>query len=200
MTKNNKSTPPPAPEWSFMVDAEKIETKPKHFSIKPNSAELKALARRMGVVEIKSLESELDFVREGNKAIIHVTGRLKAAVRQECVVTGKPVNSDITEDFEGWFTDKSKTLSFVKARQEKQAVKAGVEFPILPENEDPEPIIDGQIDAGELTAQYLSLAIDPYPRAENSHYDNGDDAPKPASRPDNPFAALKEWRDNNKSE
>jgi hypothetical protein len=200
MTKNNKSSPIPAPEWSFMVDAEKIETKKKHFSIKPDAAELKALARRMGVVEIKSLESELDFVREGNKAIIHVTGRLKAAVRQECVVTGKPVNSDITEDFEGWFTDKSKTLSFVKARQEKQAAKAGVEFPILPENEDPEPIIDGQIDAGELTTQYLSLAIDPYPRAADAAYDNGDDAPNRSSRPDNPFAALKDWRDKNKLE
>jgi hypothetical protein len=43
-------------------------------------------------------------------------------------------------------------------------------MPFLDESEDPEPVIDGKIDAGELVAQYLSLAIDPYPRLEGEEY------------------------------
>ena len=63
----------------------------------------------------------------------------------------------------------------------------------------PEAIIDGYIDAGELVTQYLSLALNPYPHAEGVKYELGDDNEE-AIKPklDNPFAALKEWKNNKK--
>ena len=43
---------------------------------------------------------------------------------------------------------------------------ADAELELLPEEEDPEPVVDGMIDVGELAAQFLLLGVDPYPRAK----------------------------------
>ena len=62
------------------------------------------------------------------------------------------------------------------------------EHEIRPEEEDPETIHSGVLDMGEVVAQFLGLAIDPYPKAE----DVGDKdyiETKPSDKP-NPFAKL----------
>jgi hypothetical protein len=186
-----KTLAEPAPEWSFMVDADKVGSSDLKLSLKPNEEERKNLARRLGIKTLESLEADLSFAREAGT--IHVTGTLRADVKQECVVSGKPCPDHITEEFEAWYADKDKTVSLAKARHEKQVHKGGIETPILSEAEDPEPLIEGKIDAGELITQYLSLSINPYPHAEGVEYEHGDDAPPPPKL-DNPFAALKDWK------
>ena len=64
-----------------------------------------------------------------------------------------------------------------------------------------EPLADGKIDAGELVAQHLSLAINPYPRASGLEgkvdiaYPEFDDDPGGVSEErENPFLALAGWR------
>ncbi len=184
-----------APEWSHMVDAEKIGTNPLKITIQPNPEERKLLAQRLNLKSLDSLKAELQFTRESGKMAVHAKGSFEAQVKQESAVTGKPVSSEIKDSFEAWFSDREKTVPFAKARQEKEVQKGKVEMPIMEEHEDPEPIIDGKIDAGELVTQFLSLAINPYPHAEGEAYEHGDDAPaQPSKRLDNPFAALKQWK------
>ena len=130
------------------------------------------------------------------RGTVHVQGIITAQIEQECVTSFKPVITDIKEDFDTWFADADTVISFVKAQQEKTA--QGGEQPILPEQDDPEAIIDGKIDLGELIIQFLSLAIPPYPHADGVD-PVGDDPesakPQNGSGHKNPFAALKDWKD-----
>ena len=65
---------------------------------------------------------------------------------------------------------------------------------IRPEDsEPPEPVIGDSIDLGELVAEYLSLAINPYPRAPDADAEAAQylsDTPA-----DSPFAALAKLRE-----
>ena len=129
--------------------------------------------------------------------VVHVNGRIRATVKQPCVVTLEPVESRIDETFEAWFSDPDQAIALSKAKHDKMAKSAGGEVPMLDEKDDPEPIIDGQIDLGELVTQHLALALDPYPHAEGVKYEYGDDEPEkvPEEFKNNPFAALKDWKD-----
>jgi len=99
------------------------------------------------------------------------------------------------EEFEGWFADKDAAVSLAKVRKEKMIEKGKTELPILEERDDPEPIVEGMIDLGELCVQHLSLAINPYPHAEGVEYEHGDDAAQGEGFSfKNPFAALKDWK------
>ena len=182
-----------APEWSFLVDAEKIGVKPLKISISANPEERKLLAQRLNLKSLDSLKAEVTFATQAGK--IHAEGSFEAKVKQDSAVSGKPVTTEVKEEFEAWFTDRDKTVSLAKIRQEKQVEKGNVEMPMMEESEDPEPIVDGKIDAGEMVTQFLSLAIDPYPHLEGEAYAQGDDAEAPPQkRLDNPFAALKQWK------
>ena len=55
----------------------------------------------------------------------------------------------------------------------------------------PEPIVKGIIDLGELVAQYLSAALPLYPRKEGVQYEGNSDL-TPVSQENNPFLQLKE--------
>jgi hypothetical protein len=64
--------------------------------------------------------------------------------------------------------------------------------------EAPEPVLDGWIDLGELAAEQLGLAIDPYPRKPDAELPaewKAEPGAEPAvtERP-NPFAALEKLK------
>lgn len=194
MAKKKETIVPP--EWSYPIQTEEISDKVRRYSISPNEEERALLAKRLDVVSVDTLEAKLEVVRNKGSMIVHVTGVLKARITQTCVVTTAPVVSDIEEEFRGWYADPAQAVSFAKARRDKQIEAGQNELPVLSEADDPEPIIDGQIDLGELTTQYLSLFIDPYPRAEGVEYggENAESQKSPEIRP-NPFAALAAWKD-----
>jgi uncharacterized metal-binding protein YceD (DUF177 family) len=83
-----------------------------------------------------------------------VRGRIDADVVQSCVVSLAPVPAQVTEEFEAFFTQ----------NPERAALSEEITF--APDEQDPPELIeDGTIDLGELAAQHLSLALDPFPRA-----------------------------------
>ncbi|HEY1452267.1 MAG TPA: DUF177 domain-containing protein, partial [Roseiarcus sp.] len=49
-----------------------------------------------------------------------------------------------------------------------------------------DPVIDGKIDLGALTAEHFALGLDPYPRKPGAEFV----APDEQAAPDSPFAAL----------
>ena len=81
-----------------------------------------------------------------------VTGRLEADVVQSCVVTFEPVPAKIEAEFDRLFS-----------RDVPEEALDEVE--IDAEAELPEPLVDGRLDLGEILAEELSLALDPYPRS-----------------------------------
>jgi len=62
---------------------------------------------------------------------------------------------------------------------------------MVAERDDPERVVDGLIDVGELVAQHLSLNLDPYPRAD----DAGDPVELQTGPVASPFAALASLKD-----
>jgi hypothetical protein len=186
-----------APEWSHPVDAEMIMIRQTHMTIAPDADQLQRLTKRLNILSLDFLSADIALGRDSRNMIIHIEGTFHAKIQQECVITLVPIMTEIKEDFEAWYADPEQAVSLTKVRYDKQAKKGRIETPILDESEDPEPVIEGKIDLGELVTQHLSLAIDPYPHAEGAEHKYAESAENAEEMPEirkNPFAALKNWK------
>jgi uncharacterized metal-binding protein YceD (DUF177 family) len=108
--------------------------------------ELVRLAQRLGLPGMAALSASLqvDRARGGG---VHVRGHLAADLTQTCVVTLEDFPVSISVPVDRYYMPAS--------------VLAGDEHP---EDEDIDPIENGEIDLGELVAETLALSLDPYPR------------------------------------
>jgi len=193
----------PQSEWFYPFNVENIPSSGKTVKMVADSQYLKPIAERLEISELKNLEAELRLTLQNGGHILNITGHFKADVVQECVSTLQPVETHLEDDFEAWYADHSKAVSFNRAKHQMKAMEEGDEVQILEEKDDPEALIDGQVDLGEVVIQFLSLSVNPYPRAEGVEVEEGEPQPieiqsskaasKPSLRP-NPFAALKNWR------
>ncbi len=182
-------------EWSHFFDIDDLHKGENKIKIEPSEEELEDLVRRLGVKAIKDVSADLIVT---SKNAIHVQGEFHATVTQECIVTLEDFDTEISESIEGWFADKNSTVSFAAAKQEKEASISRGEVEMLEEKEDPEPIIEGVIDLGELVTQHMSLAIPSYPRKNGAEYEYGDDNTQIDEKSPlrkNPFEALKDWKE-----
>jgi uncharacterized metal-binding protein YceD (DUF177 family) len=139
----------PEPELSRPLRAEKIPANGIEETIVANERERNALAMRFGLLDLSSLEARLNVVPARDKAGFAVDGILTAEVVQRCVVTLEPLPASIRHAIRVHFAAGS--------------VASGISERALNE-EDVEPVQDGVIDLGELVAQHLGIALDPYPR------------------------------------
>jgi uncharacterized metal-binding protein YceD (DUF177 family) len=154
------------------------------FAIEASAAERAALAVRFSLPSIESLAAT-GAVRARAGGRWRLTARIQARVTQLCVMSLKPVAATIDERFEIDFA--------APPRGEQTDLDIGAE--------DAEPLPeDGRLDVGEIVAQHLYLALDPFPRAPDAAWvdhlepdspDNAADADDRTSpeRP-SPFAAL----------
>jgi len=168
------------PELSRPFHLAEIAEDPEHkIEIETAEAERKALAERYSLLSLDALEAQLT-VRSDVAGEIVVEGRLQAEVVQECVITLEPVAETVTGPFEQRYT--------------LHAGDPVADLEIGPDDiEPPEPVIGDIIDLGELVAQYLSLFINPYPRAQDSDAQAGQYRADPQR--DGPFAVLSKLRE-----
>jgi uncharacterized metal-binding protein YceD (DUF177 family) len=163
-------TPETVGPLSRLVDVMNIPPRGQEIHVVASAEERDALAKDFGLPGIQALSG--DFKLTSTAKGIHVTGLVKASITQICVVTLDSFDSDIEEEVEVDFAEPSGMPA---------------EPPTdINEYEPPDEIINGQIDLGALTAEFLALGLDPYPRkpgVDFSYRDPGDDK-------DSPFAAL----------
>ncbi len=195
-----KHTQAPINEWSDFINGDRIDSKALRTKIEASEEQRKNVAMRANVPAINALNADLTIEREQAGRVVHVAGRFTAQVMLTCSVTAEEFEIDIEEPVEGWFEDKESTVSFLKAVKERdgQQQKGGIEVEITPEEEDPEEMINGQIDLGELVVQHLILSIPAYPRIEGAEHSVGDTDALPAEDSPlrkNPFEALKDWKE-----
>lgn len=194
--RQSKNTSSDTPEWGFTIEADEISETPRSYFLSPTEQEIKDLERRLDVKSIDRLEATLNVSRQAGGRI-YVQGHMKAKITQSCVVTLEPVEDWIEDDFDAWYLDKDSTVSFTEAKKNHQTKKGHVEVEVSEESDDPEPLVDGKIQGGELVTQYLSLAINPYPHKEGAAHEFRDDeieVNKPSELRKNPFEALKDWK------
>ncbi|MEZ0170549.1 DUF177 domain-containing protein [Microvirga sp. TS319] len=163
-------TPETVGPLSRLVDVMNIPPRGQEIHVEASAEERDALAKDFGMPGIRALSG--DFKLDNTAKGIHVTGVVKASITQVCVVTLDPFDSDIEEEVEVDFAEPSGMPA---------------EPPTdINEYEPPDEIINGQIDLGALTAEFLALGLDPYPRKPGVDFDYRD----PGDAKDSPFAAL----------
>ncbi|MBI1206902.1 MAG: DUF177 domain-containing protein [Azospirillum sp.] len=172
--------PDPVPEFSRVVAVEAMTGDEVVERIAASPAECAALAQRFDLVAIERLEATIRLSRLKHGAMVRTTGALSAEVVQTCVVTLEPFAARVEESFGALFAR--------EAAMPRHELELDLDAELADEDW-PEEMPGGRIDIGELTAQHLSLALDPYPRRPGVEFrDPGDPPPEPETV--NPFGAL----------
>jgi uncharacterized metal-binding protein YceD (DUF177 family) len=160
-------------EFSRPFPIDRLGTTRVTETVQAKPQERAALTKRFSLVSLDSLSAVVTLDPVQAIDLIRVTGHIEAHVVQTCVVTLEAFATHVSEPF---------ALDFSRHRVEEQD---GIDLDM--DAEPPEPIEDGIIDIGELVAQYLSLALDPYPRSPGATLPPDDDA---EGSPLSPFAVL----------
>lgn len=156
-----------------------IHDEPLQVTVETTEAERAALALADGLVGLPRLEGRFELKHDRMRQGIAVTGEVAATLVQTCTVSLDPFESDIVEPVD---------LIFVTAGQYEawNAQHAKASDPEHDAEDPPDLIVDGRIDLGQVTAEFLALGIDPYPRKPGVAYE----ADETAERDPSPFAVL----------
>lgn len=141
----------PVNEFSHILSLDQIRSQ-QSLELVANEGERSALAERFALPALEKLSARLTITHDSN--VIHARGNMLASVTQSCIASGEPVEAEISEEIQ---------LDFMPEDEAGADTDAEVE---LAEEECDIIFHDGQsIDFGEVVAQSLALALDPYPRS-----------------------------------
>jgi len=134
------------PEFSRVFDLEELDESPRQIDLTADEEECTLLARRFDQKSIGRLSANLVLIWLEPGKVLSVSGKFSADVVQTCVLSLEPVDASLDEEINLVFSrDLEETADIV-------------------DPEDAEPLEGDAIDLGELVAEELSLALDPYPR------------------------------------
>jgi len=143
------------PEFSRTIALESlVPDKLTVEKIEATPAECAALAKRFDLQSLSGLKGTLSILRVSEGDIIRVEGDIEAEVVQTCVVSLQSVPSEVKAHFDTYFTEDG-----------KEEFELEEDFELDLDEEVANVIQNGTLDMGELVSQYLSLELDPYPRA-----------------------------------
>ena len=163
-----------AAEFSRPFAVEQLDNGETGVSLAAEEAELAGLERRFGVEALTAMSANLTVAPQPEGAV-KVAGTVNAALRQTCIISLEPVEETIEE-----------TISVLYLPPGLEEPQDEGDF-----EQDYEAFDGLSIDLGELTAQQIAAAINPYPRKPGVEFGNqgqlGDNAHEER---DNPFAVL----------
>lgn len=177
-------------EIERIVDLDRMGQGGAALEIVASDSERAALAKRFGFLGLPALSARVTVDRRLGGQIV-VEGRLRGRIVQACVLTLDPVNQELDDAFRIVF---KKDLTDDRDPESGDAVLSA-------QADAPEPLTGNMLDVGEIVAEQLSLAADPYPRRPGAKLE--DVLPKPRNTgrrgpPDqrrHPFAGLSALRD-----
>jgi uncharacterized metal-binding protein YceD (DUF177 family) len=162
------------------VRVETIRQRGSDVIVAPDERQRHAIAAALDIASLERLEGRYVLSRNGDE--VRLDGRIVAALHQLCVVTLDPFPVTLDVPVSLGFAPAADAPS---SRQSDSGDEIDIEF-ALDGDDPPEPIVDGVIDLGAMTVEFLSLALDPYPRKPGASFDR----PAPADATESPFAAL----------
>lgn len=152
------------PEFSRELEIARVPSGGRAFAIVADAAERAALADRFDLVAIGELRASGRVAWLPGREVLVLEGRLEAEVTQRCVRTLEPVPVRLS----------------VPLRRSFVTQPAGTEAIVVdPEADEPEPLEGGRLDLGEIAAEELVLALDPYPKLSS---EEGERAPTGVAR------------------
>jgi hypothetical protein len=163
-------------EWPFLrwsANAAAWATAPRSGEFSASAAERAAIAAYFGLVSLDALSLSYELKPAGGGRM-RAQARLRAALGQDCVVSGDPVAQRVDETFELEFWPEAEIAALAGDKPDMDA-------------DPPEPIRGGRVDFSGPAMELLGLSLDPYPRKPGASFEPPDDAV--AQRP-HPFGAL----------
>jgi uncharacterized metal-binding protein YceD (DUF177 family) len=160
------------------------------FEIVASDGERAALAKRFGFLGLPAFSARVTVDRRLGGQIV-VEGRLRGQIVQACVLTLDPVTQDLDDAFR---------IVFKKDLTDERDPESG-EAVLSAQADAPEPLSGNMLDVGEIVAEQLSLAADPYPRRSGAKLEDVLPRPRgggrkgPTEQRRHPFAGLAALRD-----
>ncbi len=145
-------------------------------------AECEAVARELGLEAVRSLRGKLTVLRQA-RGVLQVEGEVQADIEQICVVTLEPFDSKVVEPVSIKFAPEAAPGAPPRKVDVAEAVEVSMD------DDPPDPIINGRVDLGAVVVEFLSLALDPYPRKPGVAFETGVVAEEEPVA-ESPFAAL----------
>ena len=177
-------------EIERIVDIDRMGPNGTALEIAASDSERLALAKRFGFLGLPAFSARVTVDRLPGGQVV-VEGRLRGRIVQACILTLDPVTQDLDYKFR---------VVFKQDLAEERDPESG-EALVSAQADAPEPLPGGLLDVGEIVAEQLSLAADPYPRKHGVKLE--DVLPKPRKEGRHgrheprrhPFAGLAALRD-----
>lgn len=182
--KENKS------EIERVVDVDRMGPSGTALEISASDSERAALAKRFGFLGLPVFSARVTVDRRPGDLVV-VEGRLRGKIVQACILTLDPVTQDLDDTFR---------IVFKQGLTEEKDPESG-ESLVNPQGDAPEPLLENLLDVGEIVAEQLSLAADPYPRKHGAKLEDVMPKPRKDGRHGrheprrHPFAGLAALRD-----
>lgn len=143
-----------APEFSARIPVDRVPMNGMRERVEADADAREALAVRFGAHAIESLVGDFTIRLLAGGPMVHVSGTVSARLTRACVVSAAPVPEALEIDVDVDFAPPG-------------MIEENVELTLS--DADPPEALDGDsIDLGELAAQQMALAMDPYPRAPDA--------------------------------
>jgi Large ribosomal RNA subunit accumulation protein YceD len=142
--------------FSRLVRVDSLPREGQVVTIEAAPAERDALASFYRLPDIAALTATLRLEPWGRGGA-RVTGAVHGKLTQLCIVSVEPFPATVDEEVDVRFAPPKAADRKSSAEQEAQTLS-------LAEEDEPDPVIDGKIDLGALTAEFFALGLDPYPR------------------------------------
>ena len=177
-------------EIERMVDLDRMGASGAALEIVASDSERTALARRFGFLGLPAFSARVSVERRPGGQIV-VEGRLRGRVVQACILTLDPVTQELDEAFR---------IVFKQGLAEERDPESG-EALLSAQADAPEPLQGNLLDVGEIVAEQLSLAAEPYPRRPGVRLEDVLPKPRQGGRQGrieqrrHPFAGLAALKD-----
>ena len=168
-------------EMSRVIKVDNIPKKGRTIPLRPSEEERAAVAKRLDLIALNLFEGDLKVQPEIGREI-SLQGMIRAEFTQTCVVSGDPVTTTLEFELFRMYAEDADPFSGLGSDEDDDVSDL--------ELEDPDPVVDGEIDAGEAAIEELALRIPPYPRAEGVDFNESSYVNDAADVRENPFSAL----------
>ena len=136
-----------------------------------------ALRDHLGIRDVRSFSASADITAWRGDGV-KVEGRVSADLVQDCIVTLEPIETQVDETFEAVFVPEGSRLD--------NPAMGDVQMMVDAEGDDPPETFPGDaLDLGPVWTEFLTLAVDPFPRKPGAELPSAEGETEPS-----PFAAL----------
>jgi len=156
----------PNPEFSRIVNLANLPEKGREEHLTSSAAERTALAKRFDLHDLGAFEATVTLTPSTENTVI-LTGTVTAHLSQRCVISLDPIETTLSIPLSLRLIPNTSPMNQEETLQHIEMT------------EDFEVIVHHKADLGELVAQQLGLALDPYPRKEGAVHLSSDTIPTP---------------------